>query len=61
MPIKPRGKFYHPDFYEDLPDGVFDDTPSGINMEGLCNFADEEDVGAMDDDVSADGETVPCE
>ena len=43
MPIKPRGKFYHPDFYEDLPDGVFDDTPSGINMEGLCNFADEED------------------
>ena len=43
MPIKHRGKFYHPDFYEDLPDGVFDDTSSGINMEGLCNFADEED------------------
>jgi hypothetical protein len=43
MPIKPRGKFYHPDFHEDLPDGVFVDTSPGIDMEGLCNFADEED------------------
>ena len=48
MPLKPRGRFHEPDFFEDLPDGIFVNTSSGIDMERLCSNFDEECGGMQE-------------
>jgi hypothetical protein len=42
MPLKPRGRLFQPDFCEEVPEGIFVNAPSGIDMEGLCSNFDEE-------------------